>query len=215
MASIFDVIKAIAPAALQYGGYKLKQKAQEDARDERNQVIAAMQGINTNATRDLVGTTRRNVQQYLPERRMPALADQEQQAVRRLVQDVSVTPDAVTDGPVYAGKTSGRYDATKAKRAAEELRYATRLAGIMGRATAPAELTLREGFANTDAALARARTRSNARGDMNIEQLRLGEVEPSAGKMMGGDLMQTAGLYLGGRNAAKKGAAMQRYWGAQ
>lgn len=215
MADILGILSALAPIAAQYGGYKLKQSAQEDARKERNRVIAAMQGVNTGATRDMVDTTRRSVEQYLPQRRMPALEQQEQASVRRLVDDVSVTPEAA-DGPVYAGSTSGRFDAAKAKRAADELRYATRLAGIMGRGAAPAELALQEGMSNTDAALARGRTRSNARGDLNVQQLALGEAEPSATRMLGGDLLQTAGLYMGRRNADAKGAAaMQRYWGSQ
>jgi len=216
MAGILDILKTLAPIALQYGGYKLKQSVQEDARKQRNQVIQAMQGINTDATRQLVDTTRNNVQQYAPQRRMPALEDQERQAVRRLVTDVSVAPEAVSDGPVYAGKTSGRYDAAKAKRAADELRYATRLAGIMGRAAAPAELSLREGFSNTDAALDRARTRSNVRGDLDVQQLALGEVAPSSGRLFGGDAMQAAGLYLNRKNTDARGAAsMARAWGAQ
>ena len=215
MAGILDVLLKLAPVALQYGGYKLKQSAEEDARKERNQVIAAMQGINTDATRDMVNTTRNVVQQYAPQRRMPSLEEQERVAVRRLVDDVSVAPGAVSDTPVYSGKTSGRYDAAKAKRAADELRYATRLAGIMGRAAAPAELSLREGFANTDAALSRARTRSNARGNLDVQQLALNEVEPSPGRMFGGDALQTAGLYLNRkRSNARGGAAVARAWGA-
>lgn len=209
--SIIDALLKLAPAALQYGGYRLKQRANEDARNERNRVIATMQGINTGATRDMVNTTRGAVQQYTPQQRMPNLAEQEQAAIRRLVQDVSVSPQAVSSGPMYSGRTTERYDATAAQRAADELRYATRLAHIMGRAAAPAELSLREGFSNTNAALDRARTRSNARGNLNVQGVALNEAEPSPARMIGGDLMQTAGLYMGAQQAARKN---QQIWGA-
>lgn len=193
--NILDILLKIAPSALAYGGYKVKANAEREAEEERSAILNAMQGRNTGATDQMVGRTQRQVEQYLPERRMPALQKAERVATQRLRDDLPA-PDAV-DGPVYSGKTSGAYDAAKAKSAAEELRYATQLAQIMGRAVAPGDMALQEGFSNTEGALDRSRMRSDLQGDLSIDQLRLGEAEPSAGPMFAGDLMQGASMMLG------------------
>lgn len=211
MAGFIDALLKIAPAALTYTGYKVKQKANEKADKERARVIQAMQNINTGAQQQLVDTTRNNVQQYIPERRMPALQEAEQSNIRRLTDDVTTAAPPAADGPIYAGRTSEAYKAASAKRAAEDLRYATRLARIMGRAAAPADTSLAEGFSNTNAALDRARIRSNRSGDLGVQNLELAQVEPSAGRYMLGEGMQLGGLMLDAYQGRPGAAA----WGAR
>lgn len=194
--NILDILLKIAPTALAYGGYKMKADAAREAEREQNAILAAMQSRNTGATDEMVNRTQRQVEQYLPERRMPALEKAERRAITRLREDATA-PSPVGDGPVYSGRTSGAYDAAKARSTADELRYATRLAQIMGRAVAPGDLALQEGFSNTQGALDRSRMQSDLQGDLGIDQLRLNEAEPSAGRMFAGDLMQGASVMLG------------------
>lgn len=208
-----DILSALLPIATTAGGYMLKRKAINDADKKRSAVLREMQALNTDAQRRMVDITNQQVETYRPERRMPALQQAEQAAVQRYTSDVSA-PEMQLSGPVYGGKVSGDYTAGKAQRAADELRYATKLASLMGRVAAPADLALEQSFSNTDAALARGGVRSDLRGNMGVRELQLGTVEPSGGMMMAGDLLMGAGVAANAPppvNYAPQGAAASAF----
>lgn len=203
------ILDALISIGAQYGGYKLKQSAQQKADEQRNAILAQMQQINSQAANDQIYSTRQQVQQYAPERRLSALDDAERVAIQRHQNDITA-PGAVADGPVYSGKTSEAFTEGKARQVADDLGYATRLARIMGRAAAPADTALQEGFSNTNAALDRSRIRSNARGNLGVRGLALNQVQPNPGRLFAGDVLQGAGLMYGAR-----GGAQLVPWGAR
>lgn len=194
--AILDVLKALLPAAATVGGYALKRSAQNEADEKRARVIASIAGRNDDAMRQQLAITDNQVERYTPQRRLPALDQAERLAVQRYEGAVTA-PDAVAAGPQYGGRVSGAYSSGKAQRMADELTYATKLAHLMGRAAAPADLALEESFSNADAALARGGVKSDLRGDLRIGEQQLNAIEPSGGKMLAGDLLSMGGLMAG------------------
>jgi hypothetical protein len=199
--AILDVLKALLPAAATVGGYALKRSAQNEADEKRARVIASIAGRNDDAMRQQLAITDNQVERYTPQRRLPALDQAERLAVQRFEGAVTA-PDAVAAGPQYGGRVSGAYSSGKAQRMADELTYATKLAHLMGRAAAPADLALEESFSNADAALARGGVKSDLRGDLRIGEQQLGAIEPSGGKMLAGDLLSMGGLMAGRQDGA-------------
>lgn len=191
--SILDTLLSVG---LTGAGYAVKRAAQNKADKQRASILREIQALNDTAMNQQVATTQQQVQQYQPAQRIQALDNAERQVVGRLESDV-LAPEAVATGPVYGGKVSDAYLQSRGQRTADELRYATRIAGLMGRAAAPAELALREGFSNQDAAIRRSLTSSDLRGDLGVRNLQLQSVEPNGGQMMAGDFLQGAGMQIG------------------
>jgi hypothetical protein len=191
-----NILDALLPIAATAAGHFVKQSAVKSADKKRAAVMREMGAMNNDAMRKQVAVTDQQVQQYQPQQRMPALDRAEQQAVQRLTSDVTA-PSAAIAGPVYGGKVSDAYSDAKARRAADELRYATRLASLQGKAAAPADLALQESFNNMDGSLQRAGIRSDLRGAMGVRELQMNSIEPSGGMMMAGDMLQGAGMAMG------------------
>jgi hypothetical protein len=193
MAGIMDLL---VPALLMGGGYAIKQNAQKKADKKRNAIIQNMQTMTTDATRSNVQNIADTSQMYTPEVRMPAYEQAANKNVQSLTADVTA-PQEVPLGPQYGGTRSEAFSRGAATRARDDLAYSTRLARLMGRAAAPADLGLNENFSNVDSALERDRTNSRLNGQLGVEGLRADSVEPNGGQMLAGDLMTMGGVAAG------------------
>lgn len=202
MAGIWDVLLS---AALQGGGYLLKNKAESDAADKRSAILREIESLNNAAAQQKMAVTQNQVAQYQPAQRVAALDNAERRITGRLEADL-VGPETNVDGPVYGGKVSEAFTTGKAQRAADELRYSTQLARLMGRVAAPAEQALEQSFANADANTARATIGSDLGGQLDNRQLALNAVEPNGGQMMAGDFLRGAGLTVGTQRDTSFGA---------
>lgn len=193
MAGIWDALLSIG---LQGAGYLIKNRAEEKAADKRSAILREIEALNNQAMNQKLAITQNQVASYAPAARVEALDRLERQATGRLQADL-VGPETAVDGPVYGGKVSEAFTTGKAQRAADELRRATKLASLMGRVAAPADLALEQGYANADANTARATVGSDLRGNLANQQLALNAVEPNGGHLMAGDLLAGAGLAIG------------------
>lgn len=193
MAGIWDALLSLG---LQGAGYLIKNRAEDKAADKRSAILREIETLNNQALNQKAAITQNQVASYAPAARVQALDSLERQATGRLQADL-VGPDTTVDGPTYGGKVSEAFTTGKAQRAADELRYATKLASLMGRVAAPADQALEQSYANADAATARATVGSNLRGNIDNQQLALNAVEPNGGHLMAGDLLAGAGLAVG------------------
>lgn len=193
MAGIWDALLSIA---LQGGGYLLKNRAEEKAADKRSAILREIEALNDQSMGQKLAITQNQVASYAPAQRVAALGNAERQIAGRLQADL-VGPETNVDGPVYGGKVSNAFSTAKAQRAADELRYASKLASLMGRNAAPADVALEQSFGNADANTARATVGSDLRGNVANRQLALNAAEPNGGHMMAGDFLQGAGLTVG------------------
>lgn len=204
-----DILNALLGVALQGAGHFVKNRAEEKAASKRNAILREMQALQTAAMDKQLAATQQAAQTYAPAQRLPALDRAEQVNVQRLQQDL-VGPDTTLEGPVYGGKVSDDYVLGKARRTAADLGYATKLASLMGRVSAPADVALEQSIAGADAANARAGIRSDMGSALGTRDLALRAVEPNGGQMFAGDLLQGAGLTIGTpRNDTGFGAPTQ------
>lgn len=191
-----DILNALLAAALTTAGYAVKNRAESKAAKERSAILRQMEALSSGATNKQLAITQQQAQTYAPAQRLPALDQIEGRNVQRLQQDL-IGPGTAVDGPVYGGKVSDAYVQGKAQRVAADLGYSTRLASLMGRVQAPADLALQQGYAGADAATSRAGIRANLHGDLDVENLALSAAEPNGGILQAGDFLQGAGLAVG------------------
>jgi len=191
-----DLWNALLSIGLQGAGYLVKNRAEEKAADKRSAILREIEALNNQAMNQKLAITQNQVASYAPAARVEALDRLERQATGRLQADL-VGPDTAVDGPTYGGKVSEAFTTGKAQRAADELRYATKLASLMGRVAAPADLALEQGYANADAQTARATVNSDAQGGIDNRYLALNAVEPNGGHMFAGNFLHGAGLAIG------------------
>jgi len=191
-----SLMNLLHPALMMGGGYLLKQHAENKAEKRRGRILGRMGELNTEALRKNIANLEDSVQQYRPELRMPAYEQAAERRTGSLTRDV-LAPPSVPIGAQYSGRASENFTAGQAARQADEAEYAVRLARLMGRASAPAELAFEEGRSNIDHALDRERTNADLRGALGAEELRLGEVQPSPGLTAAGDLLSMGGMMAG------------------
>lgn len=219
---ILDTLLSIAPAAAQVGGYFLKRSAQKDADKKVQQELAKQALLNEAANTQRTNLVQQQIAQYDPATRVPALARKESEIVGRLQDVVTTAPSAVAESG-YGGRVSTDYLRAKGERTADDLKYAIDLAKSQGKASAPGELTMNEGFYNADLHNAGYGVEANLRQGLGESNNRLNNIQPSGGKMLAGDLLQAGGLLLGNRQPtaleqymkAKGGASQVRYGAAR
>lgn len=183
----------------------VKNKAQDKAADKRSAILREIEALNNQAMNQKLAITQNQVASYAPAARVEALDRLERQATGRLQADL-VGPDTGVDGPTYGGKVSEAYSEGKAVRAADELRRATKLASLMGKVAAPADLALEQSYANADANFARDTVNSDFRGNVENRWLAMDAVEPNGGHYWAADYLKGAGLTIASARDSDFGA---------
>ena len=205
-----SLLDLIIPAVAMGGGYLLKQNAEKKAEKKRAAVLNNMQTLNTDATKKNIASITDTMQMVTPEVRMPAYEQAAQKNVASLTADVMAPPE-IPIGPQYGGKVSDAFSTATARRAADDLKYSTTLARLMGRAAAPADLALDEREQNVEGALDRDKNNLLARHGLNNEQLKLSAITPNGGQMMAGDMMMMGGIAAGTQEADPLGEMQRAY----
>lgn len=200
-----------ASAAGSIASYAIQSSAASSARQKQNAEILRQAQMTSDTLRKNADNTEDNVQkQYDPENRLNKL-DQVGAQQGAALSDAVKSVETRDTGGDYGGKVTKDYLVGAGNQKVADLRYARNAAALLGRARAPGVLMQGEGVNNAETAIQNATRTSDLRGDIGTSNVKIGNIHPSGGMMLAGDLIgglssAYAGAKLGGKSPAGSGA---------